>query len=287
MGDNMYCSKCGSELKENASFCSNCGIPVNGKKRFPVWIPIAIVVAIVIVIVAGVTIYSNSPSQRFKEQISLGERYLSDLKYDEAISAFTAALEIDPKNKEAKKGLTQSSLELAKELIEDGNTKEARRILKDAYDLTDDQKLADRIEELEEPTEDDYDVVMNKIMESAERSDSRMEISIAPDEDGIEWWFIYDYSDGYRLKLSELMDAAEKQSQKNEFRDFVTYEQPKEDPLINDVFALSYDIGGDEIYCWYLYDYTNCNRVKLKDLIRVAKDCRVELFLLDQNIESE
>ena len=253
---------------------------VKKKKGVPIWLPIVVVVA-VLAIVTGVIVYSNSPAQRLKKQLALGDRYLFDLKYEEAIDAFTAALEIDPKNKEAKTGLTESSLELAEELIEDGNTKKARKILKKAYDLTDDQSLVDRIEELGGPAED-YDVVMDKIMQSLERSDSRLNIAVASDDNGIAWWFFFDYSDGYGIKLYELMDAAENQSQKSEFRDFSAYEEKtKEDPLINNDFELCYESDSDGNNHWYLHDNTNRNRVTMKDLIRVAKDYRVELFVLD------
>lgn len=43
---------------------------------------------------------SNSPTT-WQEQYDLGVRYLSEGNYEEAIIAFTAAIEIDPKRAEA------------------------------------------------------------------------------------------------------------------------------------------------------------------------------------------
>ena len=72
---------------------------------------IAIVVGIVIAllaVIAGVIIFSNSPAQRLKKQLSLGERYLSELKYDEAVLAFEEALKIEPRTEAAYIGLANA-----------------------------------------------------------------------------------------------------------------------------------------------------------------------------------
>ena len=72
---------------------------------------IAIIVGIVIAllaVIAGVIIFSNSPAQRLKKQLSLGERYLSELKYDEAVLAFEEALKIEPRTEAAYIGLANA-----------------------------------------------------------------------------------------------------------------------------------------------------------------------------------
>ena len=65
----------------------------------------AVVMIVVAAVAAGILIYSNSPSRRLQQQLDLGARYLSELEYEQAISAYEAALTIDPKSTDAYIGL--------------------------------------------------------------------------------------------------------------------------------------------------------------------------------------
>lgn len=70
-------------------------------------------------------IFINSPSQRIKRQLKLGDKYLSELKYEDAIKAYELAISIDPMNVEAYLGLTdvymkQGDYDKAKATIERG-----------------------------------------------------------------------------------------------------------------------------------------------------------------------
>lgn len=72
---------------------------------------------------ADVEVPSNVSS--WQEQYDLGVRYLSDGNYEEAIIAFAAAIEIDPKRPEAYLGLAdaytgQGDLDAARKALEDG-----------------------------------------------------------------------------------------------------------------------------------------------------------------------
>jgi len=62
-----------------------------GKKK---WGIIGAVVAVVIAIAVGIGIY-NSPSNRLARQLELGNKYLEEQKYEEAVVAFEQAIEID------------------------------------------------------------------------------------------------------------------------------------------------------------------------------------------------
>lgn len=52
--------------------------------------------------------FSRSGAARLAEYIDLGERYLEELNYEEAVVAFQKAVGIDPKNKEASSGLARA-----------------------------------------------------------------------------------------------------------------------------------------------------------------------------------
>ena len=78
----------------------------------------------------------------WQEQYDLGVRYLSEGNYQEAILAFTAAIEIDPKKADAYLGLADA-------YVAAGDTDAAKDILQKGYDVTGDEGLSARMEELE------------------------------------------------------------------------------------------------------------------------------------------
>ncbi len=77
----------------------------------------------------------------YQKQYDLGIRYLSDGNYEEAIIAFTAAIEIDAKRAEACIGLYDV-------YITQGDIDAAQQILQQGISITDDEKLYALLEEL-------------------------------------------------------------------------------------------------------------------------------------------
>ena len=78
-------------------------------RKTPVIISV-IAVAAIALIVTGIVVFSGSGARRLRGQLDLGNRYLSELQYTEAIAAFEEALEIDPKSAEAYTGLISAHL---------------------------------------------------------------------------------------------------------------------------------------------------------------------------------
>ena len=135
--DNEFCGKCGEELKpgDNSlkpqpdvinidSVVQDQGSPAQLKKHNIIAISIAAAIIIIGVIAAG-AIWMNTGSRLAHKQLSLGEKYLSELKYDEAVAAFNKTIEIDPKNAEAYIGLADANIKLknidkAKESLKKG-----------------------------------------------------------------------------------------------------------------------------------------------------------------------
>ena len=74
----------------------------------------------------------------WQEQYDLGVRYLSEGNYEEAVIAFTAAIEIDPKRPEA-------YLRLADVYIEQGHFDDAKTILEAGYEVTADEDIKERL----------------------------------------------------------------------------------------------------------------------------------------------
>ena len=85
----------------------------------------------------------GSKAPTWQEQYDLGVRYLSDGNYEEAILAFTAAIDIDPKRPEAYIGLADS-------YEQSGRPEQAIDILRSAIDLLGElPELLERLEALE------------------------------------------------------------------------------------------------------------------------------------------
>lgn len=85
----------------------------------------------------------------WQEQYDLGVRYLSESNYEEAIIAFTAAIEIDPKRPEA-------YLDMAYAYIGQNDFDAARDILEKGYELTQDTDLKAKLDELDSGNITDY-----------------------------------------------------------------------------------------------------------------------------------
>lgn len=85
---------------------------------------------------------ADNPST-YRDYFDLGVRYLSEGNYEEAVIAFTAAIEIDPKQAEAYEKLADAYLAL-------GDTDAALRALRNGYAVTENARLQARINELTE-----------------------------------------------------------------------------------------------------------------------------------------
>ena len=114
------------------------------KHKFPLWLPIVIVAVVIIAIVCGVVVYSNSPAERSKRQLSLGERYLAELNYEEAVAAFKKAIEIDPMNERAKERLVEAYRGWSADLANKSDYENAIALIEDARLYSpDDENLID------------------------------------------------------------------------------------------------------------------------------------------------
>ncbi len=110
-------------------------------------------ILIVFAVIIGVNIY-NAPAKRLAEQLDLGNRYLDEMDYEQAVVAFTKAIEIDPTNTDAYLGAADAYIgledfESAKAVLEQGieNVTDVNM----AEKLKDKQIEIDRIEkEIEE-----------------------------------------------------------------------------------------------------------------------------------------
>ena len=148
----MFCVKCGAQLNDDERYCYQCGASVAGQnqdtvsvnKQKQLW-PFILIIAVVLLVLVGLLIYnfaSGSTEKKYNDQLELAERYLDELDYDRAIAAYKEAIEIDPIQAEAYLGL-------AEVYVEQRKYQKAIDVLEDGYGKSGDERLADKIAEIE------------------------------------------------------------------------------------------------------------------------------------------
>ena len=120
-----------------------------------------IITAVAIVCVLGIAaIFFMGGNKEFKEHISLGNKYLQEMKYEEAIIEFTAAFNLEPKNKDAAEGIENACLAYADSMLADAENVEIEtfvkvsEILMSSYETTQIETIQSKVEEIEQIIEE-------------------------------------------------------------------------------------------------------------------------------------
>ncbi len=101
---------------------------------------IFLIVVVAIAVAMGIGIY-NTPTNRINRHLDLGQKYLEEQNYEQALIEFNKAIEIDPMNVEAYLGKVQ--------VYENrGDIEEAIKVLQTGYEVTNDIRLKDYIDKL-------------------------------------------------------------------------------------------------------------------------------------------
>ena len=112
---------------------------------------VLIIAAILIVVVLSAKSFGEK--KRITDHLALGERYLSEMDYDQAIAAYLAVIEIDPNNKEAYEGLANTYMAQADALADSGDKENAIVILENAFAQMSSMQNTDNAADLESLTE--------------------------------------------------------------------------------------------------------------------------------------
>lgn len=128
------------ETNEKAvSIESEDGLP---KKRNNKGIIIGIILAAVIILAVGMGLgIYNSPENRISRQLDLGQKYLEEQNYEQAVVAFNKVIEIDPMSVEAYLGLANAYVGL-------GDMDSAIAILEEGYEVTKDENINQMLKDL-------------------------------------------------------------------------------------------------------------------------------------------
>jgi len=129
----MFCGKCGTKTEENAKFCASCGASVvsmnnapkaqmnnapklNNRKYITI-ITIAVVVFIGLIISVVTLLFRDESKQPdiFPELVVLGDEYLRNGEYEQALEYFVSVLEENHMNPRGYTGIAESLIGLERE----------------------------------------------------------------------------------------------------------------------------------------------------------------------------
>lgn len=172
----MKCKKCGHEMEENAKVCSRCGYDMESeedakseikseaksesesktkneaksdsviaakktKNRLVTIISVAVALVVLVGIFLYLTTFGGYDRIRISRMCGLGDRYLSELEYEDAIAEFKSAIEIDPKAEDAYMGLADAYIGLE-------DYESAVEALKTGIEETDSERLTKYLAEI-------------------------------------------------------------------------------------------------------------------------------------------
>ncbi len=102
---------------------------------------IVALITLCVLLVTGFWEYKCSDTVRIRKHLELGQKYLSEQDYEEAVVVFNEVIEIEPMNMDAYWGLAEAYEGL-------GDMETAVAILETGYELTNDERIEKRIKEL-------------------------------------------------------------------------------------------------------------------------------------------
>lgn len=169
----MFCRMCGEENPENARFCKKCGTEMSDRadsicetedaiqensdflqsqnRRKQILIGAAIILAVIIICVVSLVLYHQQKEKRYNGKLETAAKYLQELDYEKAETAYLDAIEIDPKKED-------TYLQLADLYIKQGQKEKAIKILKSGSKKTSSKQLDEQLTAMlsEKSTEDFY-----------------------------------------------------------------------------------------------------------------------------------
>ncbi len=103
------------------------------------------IILILLIMATAFSLASCAKAQTpdWQTSLDLGQKYLLDGNYEQAIVEFNKVIEIEPKNVDAYLGLTEAFTKL-------GDYTQAISALERGYSETEDERLSERIDELQD-----------------------------------------------------------------------------------------------------------------------------------------
>ncbi len=134
----------------------------------------AIATAVVVVLVLVLLANRDAPEKRVARLLDLGNQYLLDLDYEQAIASYDEVLSIEPKNADAYLGLFEA-------YVRQNDFEAAFDIATKGYELTGDERLKEKIDMINS----------GQIFDSTGRS---LKMSYYDESGTLQWWHEYTYN---------------------------------------------------------------------------------------------
>ena len=108
------------------------------------WRKTVLVIAVLICLILFVVLLltGNGKTKKIQSQLELGERYMSELNYEQAIATYEQILQIDDKCVDAYLGVTKAYIAI-------GDYDAAKDILERGYSLVRDDRIQDELNDLQ------------------------------------------------------------------------------------------------------------------------------------------
>ena len=180
------------------------------KKSAPIGI-IAVIVVLIIAVVAGLIIFnSTNASRKVKRKLNLGDKYLTEMDYENAVLSYTDAINIDPKNEDAYLRLYEAYDGLIDELVDEGEydraldaVDELIEKMEEGVEETDSDKVKEKEKEAEDKKEEIEEEKEDKNKSDEDRNDEEQNSETADwdEEEGDK--IIIDDEDGDRIIIDD------------------------------------------------------------------------------------
>lgn len=125
---------------------------------------VIISVLLLCLLAAGAVLYLNSDGVKVRKQLDLGQKYLNELDYEQAIASYEAVLDIDKENVDAYLGIAEAYVGLE-------DYEGAVDILKTGYELTANEVIKGRIDEYQKVLDEIAAEEARKKAEEAKRKE--------------------------------------------------------------------------------------------------------------------
>lgn len=156
-----------------------------------------------VVLILMITACGENEQKQIAEQLELGQKYLSELNYEQAIIAFQKVIELDPKNVEAYLQLSdvfadQGDLEAAIEILEAGHSQvqdeqlqfqlaEFRQLLEETVPEPEWEEETEQDETIKEEFEDEEDeMIPDETEAEPEEPESESESESVPESESMQ-----------------------------------------------------------------------------------------------------
>ena len=177
-----------------------------------VLIVLGVILAVIAAVVMTVVLAGHSREKKLQTQLDLGNKYLAEEQYEDAIVAFEAAISIEPKTPEAYKGLAEAyeamgDYEAAKEALQRGIEATADEGLKDYKESIEEEQKKQEAAEAEARRQEEE---RKREQEEKEKEQKILEEMRTGDQSSSDYWLTVDfdkYADDFVINGKSVWNA--------------------------------------------------------------------------------